>query len=146
MATPSLVWLLMAALHDGVSPVLYSTCVDRAKLANSCRAVTSCGAKLVRGCDKWRGKSCAECDIPDDSVGTLAKLLCDGIAFVNNKVLVEDLENLASREVRHFGRTVEVDLLETETMRREERGGFRSCRTRCDTVRRQRALWLEAAV
>lgn len=32
-------------------------------------------------------------DLPDDTVGTLAKLFGDGVTFIDDKVLVEDLED-----------------------------------------------------
>lgn len=44
--------------------------------------------------DRWRNS-------PDDAVCALAKLLGDGISLVDDKVLVEDLENFASVKVRH---------------------------------------------
>lgn len=34
--------------------------------------------------------------LPDDAVGALAKLLGDGVSLVDDEVLVEDLEDLAS--------------------------------------------------
>lgn len=40
---------------------------------------------------------------PDDTVGTLSDLLGHGVAFVDNKVLVKDLEDLASLEIAHGG-------------------------------------------
>lgn len=40
---------------------------------------------------------------PDNAVGALAQLLSHVVALVNNKLLVEDLEDLAVREVRHGG-------------------------------------------
>ena len=39
--------------------------------------------------------------IPDDSVGSLAKLLCNGVALINNEVLVEHLEDFAALKVSH---------------------------------------------
>ena len=39
---------------------------------------------------------------PDNTVRTLTELFCDRISFVNDKVLVEDLEYLAPLEVGHF--------------------------------------------
>ena len=41
--------------------------------------------------------------LPDDTVRTLTELLCDCISFVDDKVLVEDLEYFASLEVGHRG-------------------------------------------
>lgn len=38
---------------------------------------------------------------PDDAVGALSKLLGDGVALIDDKVLVEDLEDLPSLEVGH---------------------------------------------
>ena len=39
--------------------------------------------------------------LPDDAVGALPKLLGDGIALVDDEVLVEDLEDLPALEIRH---------------------------------------------
>jgi hypothetical protein len=39
--------------------------------------------------------------VPDDAVGTLTELLCDIVALVDDKLLVEDLEDLAVGEVGH---------------------------------------------
>lgn len=39
--------------------------------------------------------------LPDDSVGTLSKLLCHGVSLIDNKILVEDLEDLSSLKVGH---------------------------------------------
>lgn len=38
---------------------------------------------------------------PYYAVGSLTQLLGDGISFVNDKVLVKDLEYLSSLEIRH---------------------------------------------
>jgi hypothetical protein len=38
---------------------------------------------------------------PDDSVRALAEFLGDGVALVDHKVLVEDLEYFSSLEIRH---------------------------------------------
>ena len=45
---------------------------------------------------------------PDNAVGALAQLLSHVVALVHNKLLVEDLEDLAVREVRHGGGGVRV--------------------------------------
>lgn len=42
-------------------------------------------------------------DSPDDAVGTLSDLFCHSVALVDNKVLVKDLEDLASLEIAHGG-------------------------------------------
>lgn len=39
--------------------------------------------------------------IPHDAIGTLTQLFSDGVSLVNDKVLIEDLEDLAPRHVRH---------------------------------------------
>lgn len=46
----------------------------------------------------------AHVHVPDDTIGTLAKLLRDSISLVNNKILVEDLEDLAPLKIGHAGR------------------------------------------
>ena len=46
--------------------------------------------------------------VPNYAVGTLAELLGNVVALVNHKLLVEDLEDLAVREVRHGGGGVRV--------------------------------------
>lgn len=40
-------------------------------------------------------------DSPDDTVGALTQLLGDSVSLVDDKVLVEDLEDLPSLEVAH---------------------------------------------
>jgi len=35
-------------------------------------------------------------DVPDDTVGSLSKFLCDHVTFIDDEVLVEDLEGLSS--------------------------------------------------
>ena len=42
-----------------------------------------------------------EC-LPDYAIGSLAKLLSDIVTFINDKVLVEDLEDLAALEISHI--------------------------------------------
>lgn len=42
--------------------------------------------------------------LPDNAVGALAQLLCHIVPLVDDELLVEDLEDLAVREVRHGGR------------------------------------------
>lgn len=42
-------------------------------------------------------------DSPDDTVGTLSDLFRHSVALVDNKVLIKDLEDLASLEVAHGG-------------------------------------------
>jgi hypothetical protein len=37
-------------------------------------------------------------DLPDDTISTLTKLLCDYISLINDEVLVENLEGLPSLE------------------------------------------------
>ncbi len=39
--------------------------------------------------------------IPHDAVGALAQFLGHGVALVDDELLVEDLEDLAPRQVRH---------------------------------------------
>ena len=39
--------------------------------------------------------------LPDYAIGSLAKLLGNIVTFINDKVLVEDLENLAALEISH---------------------------------------------
>ena len=39
--------------------------------------------------------------LPDYAIGSLAKLLGNIVTFINNKVLVEDLEDLAALEISH---------------------------------------------
>ena len=40
--------------------------------------------------------------IPDDAVCALTQLFCDGVSFVNNEILIEDLEGLAPSQVPHI--------------------------------------------
>jgi hypothetical protein len=79
MATPSPVALLVAALCG-----LSACCTVR------CWAVLRCSAVRVLFS-------------PDNAVGALAQFLGHVVALVHNKLLVEDLEDLAVREVRHGG-------------------------------------------
>lgn len=39
---------------------------------------------------------------PHDAVGSLAQLLCNGVALVHDEVLVEDLEDLSSLQIGHL--------------------------------------------
>lgn len=39
--------------------------------------------------------------LPDYAVGSLAQLLGNIVTFINDKVLVEDLEDLAALEISH---------------------------------------------
>lgn len=40
-------------------------------------------------------------NLPDDTIGALTKLFGDGVALVNDEVLIEDLEGLAPLKFRH---------------------------------------------
>ena len=66
--------------------------------------------------------------LPDDAVRALTELLGDGVALVDDEVLVEDLEDLAPREIGHL-----VAIRRRRGVnRRELRGaglypGFRRC-------------------
>jgi hypothetical protein len=43
-----------------------------------------------------------KCDsLPDNTISTLPKFLCDGVSLVDDEVLVEDLEDLSSYEICH---------------------------------------------
>src|SRR5690242_8951379 len=46
-------------------------------------------------------KSGAESPLPYDAVGALAELLGNGVPLVDDEVLVEDLEDLASLQIAH---------------------------------------------
>lgn len=49
--------------------------------------------------------------IPDDTICSLPKLFGDCVALINDKVLIEDLEDLSTRHVRHYdGRELEVEM------------------------------------
>ena len=39
--------------------------------------------------------------LPDYAIGSLAKLLGNIVTFINNEILVEDLEDLAALEISH---------------------------------------------
>jgi hypothetical protein len=39
--------------------------------------------------------------VPDNAISALAKLLCDGVALIDDEVLVEHLEHLAALKVSH---------------------------------------------
>jgi hypothetical protein len=42
------------------------------------------------------------CDgVPDNTISTLTKLLCDRVSFINDKVLVKNLKHLSSYEICH---------------------------------------------
>ena len=64
-ATPSPVWMLVAALHY---------------------AISTCPTSIIH----WHQ------DLPHDTIGSLAKLLCHIVLLAHDKVLVEDLEDLAT--------------------------------------------------
>lgn len=50
----------------------------------------------------WKSRSCSgdlsEFDSPNNSISTLAELLCDHISLINDEVLIENLEGLPSLE------------------------------------------------
>lgn len=48
----------------------------------------------MRGNDLWRNE-------PNNTISSLAELLGDSISLVDNEVLVEDLENLATLKISH---------------------------------------------
>jgi len=50
--------------------------------------------KWIRGSSKLGG-------IPNDAISTLSKLLCDCVSLINDEVLIEDLEDLATSHIRH---------------------------------------------
>lgn len=74
MATPSLVWLFTAALDRKGMPGL-----------------------------AWLRQQLQRAGLPDDAIGTLSQLLGHSVSLVDNEVLVEDLEDLASLEIGHDG-------------------------------------------
>ena len=84
MATPSPVWLLVAALREWVSTT-HDTYMCRRE----------------SGKDKKKMKHGLL--VPNDSVGALAQLLCHIVPFVDDELLVEDLEHFAACEVGHGG-------------------------------------------
>jgi hypothetical protein len=47
------------------------------------------------------GPHVARVILPNNAISTLPKFFCDGIAVINDEVLVEDLEDLAARHIRH---------------------------------------------
>jgi hypothetical protein len=69
---------------------------------------------------------------PDNTVGSLAELLGNGVALIDHKVLVEDLEYFASLEIRHGCALGELRKLALDFSRRvwgEE--GFMFVLSRC---------------
>lgn len=85
--------------------------------------------------------------LPDNAIGALSQLLCHIVALVDYEFLVEDLEHLAVREIRHGWRRGGVagdDKVRAVVGGREgERGGrgdgWLSSRVRGRKARRQRA-------
>lgn len=75
MATPSFVWLFTAALSKK-------------------SAIAHAGEGQVSQRDRG---------LPDNAISALSKLLGDGVALVNDEVLVEDLKHLAALEIGHLG-------------------------------------------
>jgi hypothetical protein len=122
MATPSPVWLLVAALYPvgpqgHESACLHLTTIDPAW---SCRwagprgtvARSPAGAqhrpKSRQSLDHLvssRGSRapCRPGDVPDNTVSSLTKLLGHVVALIDDEFLIEDLEDLAAREVGHDG-------------------------------------------
>lgn len=43
-------------------------------------------------------------NLPNDAVGTLAKFLSDSVLFINDEILIEDLEDFSIWKVSHFPR------------------------------------------
>ena len=41
---------------------------------------------------------------PNNAIGALSELLRHGVALVDDKVLIEDLEDLSALKIRHFAR------------------------------------------
>ena len=62
-------------------------------------------------------------DVPDNAISTLSKLLGDGVALVDNEVLVKDLEDLATREISH-GECVYVVFRRRFVVQRRRRFGW----------------------
>ena len=52
--------------------------------------------RYINGIIKRKNQS-----LPDYAIGSLAKLLGNIVTFINDKVLVEDLEDLAALEISH---------------------------------------------
>ena len=46
--------------------------------------------------------------LPDNTIGALAELLRHSISLIDDKVLVEDLEDLSSLQIRHGVRVSEA--------------------------------------
>jgi hypothetical protein len=88
MATPSLVWLLTAALGGGA-------------IVSSCGGVEDETKEFRVAAQRTRTSATRCANSPDDTVSSLAKLFGDSVALVNDKVLVKDLEDLPSLEVAH---------------------------------------------
>jgi hypothetical protein len=41
-------------------------------------------------------------EVPDNTIGTLAKFFRHRVSFVHDKVLIKDLEHLSAREICHY--------------------------------------------
>ena len=70
------------------------------------------------------GEGGRRCDVPDDPVGTLAQLLGDVVALINDEILVKDLEDLPTLQIGHCDRgeprTIDERLEEKKETRRKE--------------------------
>jgi hypothetical protein len=96
IATPSCVCVFVAALRGR------GDCQHRKQISSG----------------KGGFKASQPVNIPDNSIGTLSKLLSDNVSLIDNKVLVEDLEGLSLLEVHHG---CEGDERERESNEREQR-------------------------
>ena len=95
IATPSLVWLLVAALCSRLLEAVHLVqTLETPRLAQMDRVQTP---------RRWNWlHTVIENNTPDNAVSSLTKLLCHGISFIDDKVLIEDFENLPPLQVRHL--------------------------------------------
>lgn len=91
IATPSPVWLLVAALQfHGMSK-----CVEKADRSKT----------WLDGCPTWsssKSMTLELSDVPYYAISSLSQFLGYVVSLVNDEVLVEDLEDLAALEISHF--------------------------------------------
>lgn len=116
MATPSLVWMLEAALSVFQVALAVARCSTRCccccfcvtTLAGCCFYCLDAGQQNSRTKDPGEkergGGKKKKPHIPDDAVGSLAQLLGDIIALIDDKVLVKHLEDLPSLKICHVAR------------------------------------------
>ena len=83
--------------------------------------------------------------LPYDAIGALAQFFCDIVSLVNNEILVENLEVLATSHVRHLviSSALAADRLRVGVDRRETMWRMNGKAGRCDWIMDEVENWSE---